>query len=249
MRRLHALLAAALWLAAAAHAETPATPPAHVHPAAAHPGPAHFLASGAIDLPALVPDAPAPDSLVQRAELDVLYHLQLERTPGQVARARVVNAEDVFVIGSDVLGEWFNQANLPRSAAFFALVTEDMTPFNQAAKTLFHRRRPPFVDPRIKPCVEPADTGSYPSGHAMRAALWAALLGTAFPEQAAALQARAEETRWGRLLAGVHFPSDVEAGRTIGEALAREMLKHPAVQQALEQLRAEAAPFRHKKAA
>jgi acid phosphatase (class A) len=97
--------------------------------------------------------------------------------------------------------------------------------------------------------VEPADTGSYPSGHAMRAALWAALLGTAFPEQAAALQARAEETRWGRLLAGVHFPSDVEAGRTIGEALAREMLKHPAVQQALEQLRAEAAPFRHKKAA
>lgn len=242
MRSLHALLAA-LCVAVSGRADTP---PPHAHPA---PAATHFIAATAVDLRALVPAAPAPDSLEQRAELEVLYHLQLERTPAQVARARLVNTEDAFVFGSDVLGEWFTAANLPQTAAFLALVAEDLTPFNSAAKSLFQRRRPPFLDARIKPCVEFADTGAYPSGHAMRSAVWAALLGEIFPDQAAGFQRRADETRWCRLLAGVHSPSDVAAGRVIGEAVARELLKHPAVQQALATLRAEAAPFRQKKAA
>ena len=102
---------------------------------------ASFLAPGAIDPHALLPAPPAPDSLVQRAELDVLLHLQAERTPAQVARARLVDAEDVFVFGADVLGPWFNAANFPRTAAFFAKVGDDVRPINSATKELFNRRR------------------------------------------------------------------------------------------------------------
>lgn len=210
---------------------------------------AHFIAPSALDLKTLVPPAPAPDSLVQHAELEVLFHLQSERTPAQVARARVVDDEDVFVFGSDVLGEWFKPANLPQTAAFFSLVADDLGGFSRAAKTIFNRRRPPFLDARLKPCVEFGDTGSYPSGHAMRSALWAGLLGEAFPDQKTALLDRASESRWCRLLAGVHNPSDVEAGRIVGEAIAQAMLKKPGVQKALEQIRAEAASLQQKKAA
>ncbi len=208
-----------------------------------------FFAPGAIDVGTLLPAPPAPGSLVTRAELDVLLHLQAERTPAQAARARLVDSEDPFLFGSDVLGEWFSAANLPQTAAFLAQVRADLIPVSRAAKGLFNRRRPPYVDPRIKPCVEFADTGSYPSGHGMQSALWAGLLGALFPEKAAAFADRAAETRWCRLLAGVHFPSDVEAGRIVGEAIARELLKNPAVRKILVELRAEAAPYLREKAA
>jgi acid phosphatase (class A) len=225
------LLLAGLWLASTLHAG----------PGAA--SAAHFLPPDAISVPALLPAPPAAGSLVQQAELDVLYHLQSEQTPGQIARARLVATEDIFVFGSDVLGPWFDARSLPKTAAFFSQVSDDLTPYNRAAKVLFNRRRPSYLDARLKPCIEFSDTGSYPSGHAIRASLWAGLLGEIFPDKSTAFQARAAETRWARLLAGVHYPSDVEAGRILGEALARELLKSPKVQTALEELRAETAPF------
>ena len=210
---------------------------------------AHYLAPDAVDIQSLLPPPPAADSLVQRAELEVVLHLQIERTPAQVARAQHVDSEDAFVFGADVLGAWFSPANLPQTAAFFDHVRDDLGPINTATKKFFNRRRPPFLDARIKPCVKLADTGSYPSGHGMRSAIWAGLLGAIFPEQAGALQDRAFETRWCRLLAGVHNPSDVEAGRILGEAIVKEFLKNPAVQKEIEQLRAEAAALQMKKAA
>jgi acid phosphatase (class A) len=256
MRSLHAFLAF-LCLAAALRAQpagpvpslAPVSPLIHADKTLLTSPPANFLARDAVDLAKLLPLPPAADSLVQHAELDVLYRLQQERTPAQVARAERVAKEDIFVFGSDVLGEWFNAASLPRTAAFFNAIGADLTPTNHAAKVLFNRRRPPYVDPRLKPCVELTDTGSYPSGHAMRSTLWAAVLARVFPEQAEAFAQRAAETRWCRLLGGAHFPSDVEAGRLVGEALARELLKNPAALEAIELMRAEVASLPHKKAA
>ena len=232
--RLTLGLGLGLWLMLA----PPAVFAAPVAPRAQEAG---FLVPGSIDAQALLPAPPAADSLVERAELEVLLHLQEERTPAQVARARLVEDEDVFGFGADVLGPWFSAINLPRTAEFFAKVREDFLPLNRAAKALFKRRRPPYLDGRIRPCVPFADTGAYPSGHGMQSALWARLLGAIFPDETAALARRAAETRWCRLLAGVHHPSDVEAGRILGEALARELLKSPAVQAALKEIRIEAA--------
>lgn len=222
MKRLSVLLAA-VWLAAAAPA-------------------ANFLTTGAIDVGALLPAPPAADSLVTRAELEVVLQLQAGRTPVQAARCKLVENEDIFFFGSDVLGEWFNAANLPQTAAFFAKVHDDFLPINHAAKAIWPRRRPSFVDARVLPCVEVADSGAYPSGHGIQSALWAALLSEIFPAQAAGFQQRAQETRQFKLLSGVHYPSDLEAGRMVGEAIARELLKNPTVQKSLDEIRAEAAP-------
>jgi acid phosphatase (class A) len=210
---------------------------------------ANYLAPDAVNVQTLLPPPPAADSIVQHAELEVVLHLQLERTPAQVARAQHVAAEDAFVFGSDVLGSWFSAANLPLTADFFNKVRDDLVPINAATKKFFNRRRPPFMDARIKPCVKFTDNGSYPSGHSMRSAIWAGLLSAIFPDQAAAFQARAFETRWCRLLAGVHNPSDVEAGRILGEAIVKEFLKNPEVQKEIELLKTEAAAQALKKAA
>ncbi len=200
---------------------------------------ANFIAPAALNLPALLPAPPAADSPATRAELELLLQWQHARTPAQAARCVVIENEDIFLFGAEVLGPWFNAGALPQTAIFFAQVREDFIPINRAAKALWPRRRPPVVDPRIKPCVELSDSGAYPSGHGMQSALWAALLSEIFPERAADFQRRADETRRYKLLSGVHYPSDLVAGRQVGEAIARELMKDVSMGQRLGALRAE----------
>ncbi len=46
-----------------------------------------------------------------------------------------------------------------------------------------------------------------------------------FPEQRAALFEKGRETGWPCVVAGVHYPEDVFAGRVLGQALVREFLQ------------------------
>lgn len=202
---------------------------------------ANFVEPTVLDIATLVGPPPAPGSVVARAELDVVLQLQALRTPDQERRAREVDQETIFRFGAEVVGPWFDGDRLPKTAAFFARVRADFVPVNRISKELWPRKRPPFVDPRVKPCVETTDSGSYPSGHGIQSSLWAALLSELLPAHAAGFAARAEETRRVRLVTGVHFPSDIVAGQLIGEALAREMLKSPAMQQELAVVREELA--------
>src|SRR4051812_29072173 len=201
----------------------------------------HFVADGALDYRALIAPPPAAGSLVTRAELEVVLQLQDLRTPALAKRAQEIEGENLFGFAADVVGPWFTAAHLPKTAALFAAVREDFIPVNRASKALWPRPRPPYADARVKPCVEFSDSGSYPSGHGIQSALWAALLSELMPAHAAGFHARALETRRLKLFTGVHYPSDLEAGRIVGEALAREMLRSPALQEALAAARAEIA--------
>jgi len=201
----------------------------------------HYVADTPLDLRALLTPPPAADSLVTSAELDVVLQLQELRTPALAKRAQEIENETLFSFASDVTGPWFKAESLPQTAALFAAVREDFIPVNRASKALWPRKRPPYTDARVKPCVEFSDSGAYPSGHGIQSALWAVLLAELLPDHAAGFQNRARETRRLKLFTGVHYPSDLEAGRIVGEALAREMLKSPALQQALAEARAEIA--------
>ncbi len=198
---------------------------------------------GTLDLPALLPPPPAAGSPAALAELETVLQAQAARTTEQAARCVQIENETIWLFGSEVVGPWFTAANLPKTAAFFAAVREDFIPVNRAAKALHPRKRPPFADPRVKPCVEFADTGSYPSGHGIQSSLWAALLTEILPAHAAGFAQRAGETRRYKLLSGVHYPSDLAAGQAVGEALARALRQNPAVQKIIAELRAEVAPW------
>jgi acid phosphatase (class A) len=81
--------------------------------------------------------------------------------------------------------------------------------------------------PADSPCAAPsADMSyapSYPSGHAFVGAMMAILLAEMVPEQRAALFAFGWEYGDARVISGVHFPSDVEAGRILGTMLVEMM--------------------------
>jgi acid phosphatase (class A) len=150
---------------------------------------------------------------------------------------------------AEVLGPWFTKENLPLTAKLLRRVYEDARLVNDRAKNLNARPRPPLADPHIRPCVRLPATPSYPSGHSTNAFVWAGVLSELFPEKRADLTAWAHRYAWGRIIAGVHFPSDDVAGRVLAAALLKEFLKSPVFQADLERARNEARPYLIKKAA
>lgn len=213
---------------------------------AAEPAPGPFLRPGTLEVAKVLPPPPAMDSLAGRADLEVVLQVQAGRTAGQTTWAKFVEEDSVFR-NERVLGSWFTKENLPVTAAFFARLDADVSALH--TKALYPRKRPPYVDARVQPCVQVADTGAYPSGHSLRAWLWAALLTEIFPEQRAELEERARAVGWARVIGGAHFPTDTIGGKLVGEALAAELLKDPAVQAELQRCRAEISRFKVKKAA
>jgi len=92
-------------------------------------------------------------------------------------------------------------------------------------------------------------SSSFPSGHSLYLFVQAGVLGELFPEFREELQAHAHRSAWTRVLGGVHFPTDVVGGRLLAEAILAHLKTIPAFREAVEACRAEAAPFRMKKAA
>ena len=56
----------------------------------------------------------------------------------------------------------------------------------------------------------------------------AVVLAVALPSKAHAIMARADDYAESRLVCGVHFRSDVTAGRILGEEMGRSLLAKPA---------------------
>jgi len=201
-----------------------------------------YLATRDFDATKAIPAAPAADSLATLADVETVYQVQQRRTPEQIALANYFAEDSVFQYDA-VIGVWFTAENLPHTAKIFEQVDADRFAISSAGKAVWNRPRPPLLDPRIHACAPLPKSGSYPSGHATQAFLWAGLLAEIFPEKRAALRERAELVAWSRVVAGVHYPTDIAAGRLLGDRLVGEFLKVAALRDALAVVRAEVAPF------
>jgi acid phosphatase (class A) len=86
---------------------------------------------------------------------------------------------------------------------------------------------------------KPERNASYPSGHATRGMAQALVLAELFPEKREAILEIGRKIGWDRVLIGKHFPTDVYAGRVLGQAIVREMMKSEAFQRDLAAAKAE----------
>ncbi len=217
---------------------------------AAPPNPAsRFLPVDVLDPCRVLPPPPEPGTLAALGDLETILRTQAGRTAEQVALAKAVDGGGPFDF-AQVLGSWFTASNLPRIDGFLKRIGDEMQPLSNRAKNCHFRPRPPLVDSRVQPCVPfSKHSSSYPSGHSLYLFVQAGVLAELFPEAREALLAYAHRAAWTRIQAGVHFPTDVVGGRLLAEAILAELKKNPAFREALEACRAEAAPFRLKKAA
>jgi acid phosphatase (class A) len=220
-RRTLAFLLAGLAAACSAPPPRAATPD---RPSAAASAPS-------IDMRRLLPAPFATGSNEARAELDQMLAIQAARTPASAARARADADASVFRF-ADALGSppAFAPERLPLVSALFARVLEAEGGAIVGAKDGFDRTRPCRAEPRLEPVLPCPTNGSYPSGHAAFGWAAALVLADLVPERRAAILARAREFAWNRVVAGVHYPSDVEAGRITGIVVAAFLFASPQFQ-------------------
>src|SRR5208283_1777108 len=144
----------------------------------------------------------------------------------------------VFVF-SETIGTWFNVKNLPETAALLRGVDADLDGAIDASKRVFGRPRPFAADPRVQPCVNRSHGASYPSGHAVRFLVEAAVLAEIFPERRAQILEYAHRLAWGRVIGGVHYPTDLAGGEVLAQAIFGRLKASAAFQAALGRSRAE----------
>jgi acid phosphatase (class A) len=215
--------------------------------ASAQPAPAKapagskFLSPGDIDPALLLPPPPrddAPAAVEGRAELHRIAAAM--RTPARLAQAKHDDEfEDVSSI-ADVLGPAFNLGRFPAASRLFAdLRAEDSLAAKQA-KGFFKRERPYINEPELDVCDDRHDTkNSYPSGHATMGYAAAAVLANLMPGNAQVILARASDYAESRLVCGVHYRSDVDAGQVLGAVLVAKLMTKPAFVAEVEAARAE----------
>lgn len=239
MTNLRAALAALLLLAACA------TPGALTERAAqtnqpTHPTTAERNPAVQVDALVFLPPAPAPNSALERAEREIV------RGPWSAARRQQAvedNAIDSFAAFDSVLGPNFTAENFPATGALLTRAGRAAGFAGDPVKFRDQRLRPFVTDSSITPCIEDTPalraSFSYPSGHAALGFAWALVLVELAPAHADAIIDRGRDFTWSRVVCGVHYPSDVEAGRTVAAAAVARLHADPDFVRELEAARAE----------
>jgi acid phosphatase (class A) len=178
-----------------------------------------YIDPATFDFKAILPEPPANDSEQTRAELRQILSLQASRTPEQLAR---VKAESTLTLAAfaPVIGASFDFNKHPVTRTLLRQLELDTTLVVNRAKRHWARTRPYDLEPAINPVVDRLASTAYPAGHPAIAFAWATVLQELFPGKKVELMARANEIGVDRIIAGVHYRSDIAAGRKLGQAIA-----------------------------
>lgn len=198
----------------------------------------NYLAPDEVDLSKILPSPPKPDSPAQKRDLAISLAFQKTRTPEMIALAKADADRSIFRFGV-IFGDRFTKEQLPVSAAFFGRVLDDERSVGALAKAFWSRPRPFVASALVHPCVEEPPTNSYPSNHATTGMLYAQILAAALPEQRRQIIARADQYAKDRVVCGVHYETDIEAGKRAGAIEARAMFGNAAFRHDFAEARAE----------
>jgi acid phosphatase (class A) len=132
---------------------------------------------------------------------------------------------------SCALGVKVSQQRTPRLYLLLQRTVVDAGQSTAAAKRKYQRQRPFEVtgDEICVPSDEQALRGnaSYPSGHASVGYLWGEVLAAVAPGRAAAVRERGLQFGISRAVCRLHWISDIDAGRTVGEAVMSALGEKP----------------------
>lgn len=217
------------------------------------PPPAGYLgAAPGLDGATIVGPPPEPKSTRGRADRKTFNETRkLAGMPAwnkAIADADLSGAEG-FKSFSCAAGVKIGPEDTPVLARLLLRMTDDASKIYQPAKAAFQRKRPPVGNK--KPICVPREKwietdGSYPSGHGLIGWSWALVISEVAPEHASAVLARGREFGDSRIICGVHFQSDIEAGRYLGSAMVSKLHQNAAFEADLETAKAEVAASKAK---
>jgi membrane-associated phospholipid phosphatase len=126
---------------------------------------------------------------------------------------------------NDVALEYVRDAKMSevRAARVFALLNMAMHDAGVGcweAKYHYFTPRPSQIDPSIKTQIGIPNFPSYTSGHSTFSAAAASILSYLFPSGATSFAAMRDEAGISRLYGGIHYRSDIDAGKAHGNRIA-----------------------------
>lgn len=170
-----------------------------------------------------------PDAAGQKVELAQLHELAQSRTPENNVRALVIGKIGNGIAWDEYVRLFEDERGVTAANAVRAQLdqTIEMTvDISERLKTTNPRIRPYNVDPSLTTVVHRPDSLSYPSGHTARAEAASLILQHHWPERADEFKLLSKWVGDSRLYGGVHFPSDVAAGRELGRRIAGHILEN-----------------------
>ena len=176
--------------------------------------------------------APPPDAAATRAEIAQLKELAAARDAGAEALVAYWDAGSPSYRWISLALAQHAAAKIPpgpmysRGMALLNVAVYDAMVAAWDAKNTYHRLRPSQVDGTLSTLLDVPHSSSYPSEHAVAAGAASTVLAYLFPDNAALFAEKAEEAARSRLLAGVQYPSDVEAGLALGRAVAEQVIAY-----------------------
>ncbi|MBK1969329.1 phosphatase PAP2 family protein [Brevundimonas sp. 3P9-tot-E] len=196
----------------------------------------YLAKEGAPDASAFLPPPPEAGSLRQQADVETYRATRALEGSDRWRRAAADNeietpsAPRIF---DEALGVAFEPQRLPTLTLLLGKMLGDLETIQTPAKQGYFRPRPFVAEPAVT-CFPPepwlARSGSYPSGHAAMGWAWALVLSEMAPDRADAILARGLAYGESRAVCGVHYASDVEAGRLVGAAMVARLKADPAFQ-------------------
>lgn len=197
-----------------------------------------FLSKGVVQVAALLPDPAAEGSAESLAELELVRQQVAARTSADEALALSEERVTLFTY-APVIGPDLVPGRYPKLEALMVQMEKSGGAVIREAKQHWSRPRPFMVDSGIKALSVEKSFG-YPSGHGTRGMLYALVLAEIFPSRREALLVHGRALGWHRVQSGVHYPSDIQAGRVLGLAIFAELMRSDAFVKALAEVKAEA---------
>jgi len=202
-----------------------------------------YLPKGALDGIALLGPPPAPDRLVGQADRQ-----RFEETRALEGSPRWSLATQDADLGKGVLHRYSCAVgaqigdDTPTLKHLLFKLQYDVRDVGNVPKDHYARPRPLIGNDKPL-CVKRENwmvtNASYPSGHSMIGWGWALVLSELAPDRADTLMENARDFGESRVICGVHYESDVEAGRLLGSAMVAREHAEPAFRADLAKARIE----------
>ncbi len=241
------------WLAAACIAAVTATAVAQSPAPMPNPGAVKgYLAAGAApDTLRILPPPPKPGSARDAGDREVFAATRaLAGGPRWALAASDADLSKGSGMFSCAMGVQLDAAAAPALTRVFRRVGLDTLAVIDPPKNHYGRPRPYMATgAETAPVCVPKSEGltknpSYPSGHASISWTWGLILAELAPDRSTEILGRARSIGESRVVCGVHYASDIEAGRTTGAALVAALHGDAEFRKDLEQARAELARLR-----
>jgi acid phosphatase (class A) len=185
-----------------------------------------YLSGHEVDFHTILGPPPAVDSRWDHADQELVEAYQ------NVDAARFESAkldeQQLYSRFEKAFGHPIDSGTTPLLVELLDRAIIDVDTTASAAKSYFNRPRPYQRMPLHRVCNKgdapvpeehPMHGASYPSGHSVHGWTVAMILSRVAPDRTQALMDRAEEFEESRLICGMHFPTDVEAGQVVAAAV------------------------------